>query len=1006
MNAAPAPDGAPDHAIDGAPVPIDGVPPHALELRVHGVHGTSPNVMLGVDAKQVAGDSLTGIYRATDALPYRKLNAGHVVEAYSWGALTSGVQGFFGWVRRVLWLTLLPFAFVNVAYWSRFHLNSQDETYGREAKISARCIRWAGLLFTCLFVLAPCLVFIDLFAWQCYGGNASGCPRLPDFFDFMARFNAAQRMVIASLGPFAVLATLWSLSRTTTARYEAVDDRVAVRDMGPGHPLRSSHMWAGELRCRRLQYLHIGLGAATIVMFSGFQLVVTTPDTAGFLWATTGLASGVWVTAFVRTWVVDDEFGGRPIEAWDVWVPRAAILIALAHAAALWFVPLTETQEAIDFRGPFRNNNLWLLVVIAGLVALNTVLFVSRWSRPWVVRFATAIVVGVPAVLLVCCPLGVTNKAVLLGGLVLSIVVWLGLLLSHVRYEDKESARHESAAWRGAGPAVLLGAGMWVALLFTSALVIGVADYLNGSEHPVSQLDTKLDAVEAPVPKLGLWVKGDVVLSGAVIVKPTAAGDPIRVLGGVLTADSAIAPGKLPRDLFDHTVVEDGTEIALGEPDLSAAVGTEEAPVEGTSVVLVDSCVRAEGDEGVEALCRPSSRGFVAQASYDVEGSELIVSERALTLNFEAPPQRPLIVPQVLTWTPLIQLLWVLLVTAGATLGLIVFGRTAGRKIRGHVFGTDMSTPSGSLLEIRKRRVTAALAHRAEALTDIFAAVTTLLGLFLLVGTASGQPPWQLLPWTRQFGTVSLYATVGSSLLMILLGSYVRRSESTRKAVGILWDLTTFWPRAAHPLGPPCYAERVVPELTTRIQWALDKQALVVLSGHSQGSLIAVSVAARLSDDELKRVRLITYGSQVRALYGRVFPAVFGPQFMGNQPTSGAPTLREPFPDAPGGPDEITPYFSSGPDTLRARIGPEHWRNLFRRTDALGYRVFTDYDSSYDVPVREVPVAAVGDPGPRIGGHSLYQHTPEYRAIVGRWLREVPVEVPENVTPVEWLPIE
>ncbi len=987
-------------------------PTHALELRVHGVHGTSPQSMLGIEAHQVAGDAVTGIFRTSGKLPYRELRAGHAVEAYSWGALTSGVQGALGWLRRVLWLTLLPFAFVNVAYWSRFHLNPESVAHGRESRISARCVRWAGMAMTCLFVLTPCLVFIDLVAWQCFGGNANGCPRLPDWLDFLAKLNAAQRMAVASLMPLLALGVLWALSLQTTARYEAVSDTEGVRDLGMGNPLRSREMWSGEARAKRLQHLHVGLGLATIVLFSGIQLLVTSPDTAGLLWATTGIAGAVWLLAIARAYVVADE-----VEPIDAWLPRTGCVVIAVHLLALWFVPLTAQQEDADFTGPFKNNNLWFLVVIVALLALNTVLFLSRMKQVWIVRAVITVVVLGPLVALWQFPRGVTDPARLQLGLVLGVVAWAAMLAWHYRYRDDEHGRHRSAAWRGSAPAVLLGAGAWVGLLFTSAALVGAADYLNGADHPVSQLDTRLTAIEAPtvegpngdaaVPSVRVY--GDVVIAGAVVVPPLADGDAVRVVGGEVRAASANGGGPLDPDLFDNTVLPVGTEIGFGAPVVPDPVAAEAATPVPTaqSVVLVDSCVRAEGS----GPCRPSSEGYLAQASYEVVNAAVEVAERPVTLSFAEPPQRPLIVPQVLTWTPLVQLAWLVLLAGLLLAAVVIFWRTAGPGIASYQFPHDAQTPPASRADIGKRRVRAALAHRAEPLTDIVGGLTTLLGLLLLIGAASGRPPWQLLPWTRPFTTLALYAAVGSSLLLVLLGSYVRRSESTRKAVGVLWDLTTFWPRAAHPLAPPCYAERVVPELTTRIRWALGKQALVVLSGHSQGSLIAVAVAARLEDDELERLRLITYGSQIRALYGRVFPAVFGPAYLGNQPTDGAPTLRDGFPDIPSRTDAgqgevMTPYVASGAETLRARIGVDHWINLFRRTDPLGYRVFTDYDSDHDRPVREVPVEDVGDPGPRIGGHSGYQHTPEYRAVVCGWLAETPVGVPPEVTPVEPLPLD
>ena len=34
-----------------------------------------------------------------------------------------------------------------------------------------------------------------------------------------------------------------------------------------------------------------------------------------------------------------------------------------------------------------------------------------------------------------------------------------------------------------------------------------------------------------------------------------------------------------------------------------------------------------------------------------------------------------------------------------------------------------------------------------------------------------------------------------------------------RRLICIAWDIGTFWPRSYHPLAPPCYTERAIPEL-------------------------------------------------------------------------------------------------------------------------------------------------------------------------------------------------
>ena len=157
--------------------------------------------------------------------------------------------------------------------------------------------------------------------------------------------------------------------------------------------------------------------------------------------------------------------------------------------------------------------------------------------------------------------------------------------------------------------------------------------------------------------------------------------------------------------------------------------------------------------------------------------------------------------------------------------------------------------------------------------------------------------------------------------------------------------------------------------------------------------LIAVAAAAQLADDEIERLRLVTYGSQLRTWYGRIFPGVLGPEVTGSHPLTDRADFGSAAPDAPdtGGPDDpLEPPVPDG--SLASRLGVSaaspRWINLFRRTDPIGFRVFSDQQSRVDRYVSEYSPGGAGDPCPILQTHSRYQFADEYRAVVEGWYWE------------------
>ncbi|MFC0006935.1 hypothetical protein [Micromonospora siamensis] len=251
-------------------------------------------------------------------------------------------------------------------------------------------------------------------------------------------------------------------------------------------------------------------------------------------------------------------------------------------------------------------------------------------------------------------------------------------------------------------------------------------------------------------------------------------------------------------------------------------------------------------------------------------------------------------------------------------------------------------------------------------------AVAVLVTLTCAAALSRDRPALE--PVAGWWGVLDRVADVGDSMLAWLpvviagVGLLVYRNDTVRRTVGVFWDVGTFWPRAAHPLAPPSYAERAVPELQTRVAGLLglppnDPRRMdgVILSGHSQGAVICAAMLFQLPPRWRRHTWFFSYGCQLTRLYGRVFPAYFGPERLRALATA------------------LTPP-----------AGYVAWTNFWRDTDPLGWPV--------DAGERDVPVAdpeALHPSGgevadPPIRNHSGYPEALEFRrerAVVARLLR-------------------
>ncbi len=162
------------------------------------------------------------------------------------------------------------------------------------------------------------------------------------------------------------------------------------------------------------------------------------------------------------------------------------------------------------------------------------------------------------------------------------------------------------------------------------------------------------------------------------------------------------------------------------------------------------------------------------------------------------------------------------------------------------------------------------------------------------------------------------------------------RDADRRRMLAIPWDVGSFFSRRFHPFAPPTYRDAVERDLKMVLSQLRGSGDQVVVSAHSQGSIIAISALHSLPVDD---TALLTHGSPLASLYMRFFPVSFPP--------------------------EATNTVASRP-----------WINLWRPTDPISGTVLAADDRRID------------DPHLRVHGGYWFSDEPAYGEAVSELVRE------------------
>ncbi|MDP9494782.1 MAG: hypothetical protein M3P87_06025, partial [Actinomycetota bacterium] len=884
--------------------PIDGV----TEIRIHGVGGASPTTSLGrPDAVQVTGDKTAGFFRAPT------LSTERTVEAYSWGGLTARSR------TRALWVLLLPFALLNLAGW----MIEPDQRHPDATEDISRLIRWlrsrvdklrpallkiqkvlihlTALIGTVLVIGWVAFGAIDVLAFKCVNNLTCRTQRpYIEWFDGLVD-QPGQRLAIAAALPIAVILLFASLSFLSRSRYEDFyidgtrDQTILTTD------LREPGFWQNNRWVNRLFRIHVGgafLLLGGLILYTLSELVES-PGTTAPAWVVAIAATGFWMAVGLGVLALVALSAMVLLEQSDSVGPKRlidslgrAVLLGGVGLCALSIVALASVSSIPEQLGLPGFGEVPIVALAAGFVAivLFSVIQVVRWVGNLEIRPGQFLIVF-SGLMVVAWQWAIWIAAI---STLLAVFAYLVEVGSGRRPPRSDYLVPVGLTWLFPFVELVggrLGLDVGVAWPRTTPLAIAVIVVAVSWSLEARREESSLWVRVAP-----LLLGGS--LAGAGWAGTALGGPPVATWGGLVTAWMVISFAIIAVHDVERFRWNGAGAVALFALTMLSAIGSGAlirfAALGGTSGILVSlSTVHEWVAVGFSAVLLLGVAGFVS---------------------------------------------WV-----------VVVRLDRGRKVRQEMAALAGDIPDEVRLSATQERRLISRVGRMTSLSsslgavDVFLTLTSMTLIFaaaalVIEGVWGSANPFRPVPmsgWTNLVSWSSwLLLTTGLGAVLITQRAF--GNSGMRRNVGILWDVAGFWPRQFHPFAPPSYASRTVPELQARIQEIADLGGGSIVSGHSQGSVVAFATVASLPDSCLHRVRLVTHGSPLRRFYGRYFGSTFSSEVIAHVRSRLSP---------------------SPPGTNLPRDGS--WLNFYRETDPVGFPIFEGVGG--DVILLESLRAAAGE---------------------------------------------